>query len=80
MMPYSVSEINEFTIWEGLDQMDDIEAEFLIGLKIDEIRERGNQKRHPNLGYWLDNCGDDKWYCDNCLQRRECGKRIAYGW
>ena len=33
-----------------------------------EISDRG-------FGYWLDNCGDDKWYCEHCLQP-ECRKRM----
>lgn len=38
-------------------------------------RDEKNGSKH-GYGYWLDNCGDGKWYCDHCYQRHECGKRI----
>lgn len=38
--------------------------------------EADNAGRH-GYAYYLDNCGDGKWYCDHCLQRDECGKRIV---
>ena len=49
--------------------------------RIEIIQQNALSKRlsSRDYGYYLDNCGDGKWYCDHCLQRHDCGKRITTG-
>ena len=76
--PNSTEEIDNAMMWEGIELLPEIEQEFVLERIYEERKsERLNAKGY---GYWLDNCGDDKWYCDHCLQRRECDKRNYYGW
>ena len=75
--PNSVDEINEGMLEEGYDMLEGFEKDF----EDMKIGMRYEQKKADNLaksgyGYWLDNCGDDVWYCQHCLQP-ECGKRMA---
>lgn len=43
-----------------------------------KLQREANRLDEIGLAYWLDNCGDGKWYCDHCLQKYECGKRIVF--
>ena len=55
----------------------DLEYDPVAGEIRREILKMEEAQKNSNYGYWLDNCGDGKWYCDHCLQRHECGKRIT---
>ena len=44
-----------------------------------DIKKEAENERiavEKGYGFWLDNCGDDIWYCDHCYQKSECGKRL----
>ena len=60
-----------------IDFGDFIEA----NIRRDIIKETEEQRNaiENGYGYWLDNCGDDIWYCDHCFQKYECGKRLRRG-
>lgn len=72
--PNSVEEIDEGLIHEGLDELSEIEYDFIMSRIHDQ--NKANRLAEEGYGYWLDNCGDDIWYCEHCLQP-ECGKRMA---
>lgn len=72
--PNSVEEIDEGLIHEGLDELSEIEYDFIMSRVHDQ--NKANKLAEDGYGYWLDNCGDDIWYCEHCLQP-ECGKRMA---
>ena len=73
-MPYSVEEIDEGMIAEGLDELSDFEYDIIMsGIALSNELER---KQTGEYGYWLDNCGDGKWYCAHCFQP-DCSKREA---
>lgn len=72
--PNSVEEIDEGLIHEGLDELSEIEYDFIMSRIHDQ--NKANKLAEEGYGYWLDNCGDDIWYCEHCLQP-ECGKRMA---
>ena len=76
-MPYSTEEIDSGMLWEGYDSLEGLDKVYedtRIQMKIDQARE--NKLNKVGYGYWLDNCGDDVWYCQHCLQP-ECDKRMA---
>lgn len=77
MFPCSVEDIDNGAIHEALDQMNEFELEE-YNFKIDLLKsqKKADRLQSNDFGYWLDNCGDDKWYCEHCLQP-ECSKRIA---
>ena len=50
--------------------------ELSIRGSIKQIEEDERNAVDRGYGYWLDNCGDDIWYCDHCFQKYECGKRL----
>ena len=58
-----------------MDERDAIALEETI--EKTHLQNVSNRLAERDLGYWLDNCGDGKWYCDHCLQKYECGKRIV---
>lgn len=72
--PNSVEEIDEGLIHEGLDELSEIEYNFIV----DKIHDqnKANKLAEAGYGYWLDNCGDGVWYCEHCLQP-DCNKRMA---
>lgn len=72
--PNSVEEIDEGLIHEGLDELSEIEYNFIVGKIHDQ--NKSDKLTTMGYGYWLDNCGDGVWYCEHCLQP-ECGKRMA---
>ena len=72
--PNSVEEIDEGLIHEGLDELSEIEYDFIMSRVHDQ--NKANKLAEDGYGYWLDNCGDDIWYCEHCLQP-DCGKRMA---
>lgn len=77
MFPCSVEDIDNGAIHEALDQMNDFElAEHDFKVDLAMQQKRADQLQSNHFGYWLDNCGDDKWYCEHCLQP-DCGKRLA---
>lgn len=72
--PYSTGEIGEGYCTEGFYELPECEQNWVL----DRLR---NQKKSDKLesmgyGYYLDNCGDDVWYCQHCIQP-ECGKHMA---
>jgi hypothetical protein len=67
-MPYSVEEIDEGLISEGLDELNGMERYF-HDLNAEMRRE------YTGKTYNLDHCGDGAEYCRECCQP-ECGKRI----
>lgn len=72
----SVEEINKGTLAEGYDTLNEVDKEAVAFLEeLDQLNEIENKISERGFGYWLDNCGDDKWYCEHCLQP-ECGKRM----
>jgi len=75
--PNSVEEIDTGMLAEGLDTIPEAERDFILSVKQDERRVEKMARR--GFGYWLDNCGDDEWYCKHCLQPG-CLKRKSYGW
>ena len=72
--PNSVEEIDEGLIHEGFDELPEWEQNLIL----DKIHDQNKYDRLASMGYgyWLDNCGDDIWYCEHCLQP-ECCKRMA---
>ena len=72
--PNSVEEIDEGLTHEGLDELSEIEYDFIMSRVHDQ--NKANKLAEDGYDYWLDNCGDDIWYCEHCLQP-ECGKRMA---
>lgn len=75
--PYSTSEIDMGMLQEGYDELEGFEkdyADMMINMRSDQAKADKLQQR--GYGYWLDNCGDDVWYCEHCLQP-ECNKRMA---
>lgn len=72
--PNSVEEIDEGLIHEGFDELPEWEQK----LTLDKIHDQNKSNKLASMGYgyWLDNCGDDIWYCEHCLQP-DCGKRMA---
>lgn len=72
--PNSVEEIDEGLIHEGFDELPEWEQNLIL----DKIHDqnKANKLAEMGYGYWLDNCGDDIWYCEHCLQS-DCGKRMA---
>lgn len=75
--PNSVEEIDTGMLAEGFDVLPEAEQDFLLSVMRDE--RQAERRAKSGFGYWLDNCGDDEWYCKHCLQP-ECGKRKSYGW
>lgn len=51
---------------EGFDQLPKLEQDFLLSISYDKKRIERAAKH--GFGYYLDNCGDDVWYCMHCLQ------------
>lgn len=79
--PYSVEEIDAGLIAEGIDEIlnsDDpiVIADYKLRKELSKEQYRIDRKQSGDYGYWLNNCGDDIWYCQHCLQP-ECGKREA---
>lgn len=79
--PYSVEEINRGMIAEGIDEILNSNDSIAIeeyNFRHELLREQhlADGKQSGDFGYWLDDCGDDIWYCQHCLQP-ECGKREA---
>lgn len=72
--PNSVEEIDEGLIHEGFDELPEWEQNLIL----DKIHDQNKSNKLASMGYgyWLDNCGDDIWYCEHCLQP-DCGKRMA---
>ena len=72
--PNSVEEIDEGLMHEGFDELPEWEQNLIL----DKIHDqnKANKLAEMDYGYWLDNCGDDIWYCEHCVQP-ECGKRMA---
>ena len=72
--PNSVEEIDEGLIHEGFDELPEFEQNLILNI----IHDQNKSDRLAKLcyGYYLDNCGDDIWYCEHCLQP-ECGKRMG---
>ena len=72
--PNSVEEIDEGLTHEGFDELPEWEQNLIL----DKIHDQNKSDRLASMGYgyWLDNCGDDIWYCEHCLQP-DCGKRMA---
>lgn len=73
--PNSVEEIDNGLLYEGLDMLNKIERCY------DNYQRKSNyefnklfSKQRDEFGYWLDNCGDNEWYCKHCLQP-ECENR-----
>lgn len=74
-MIYSVEEIDTGMLSEGYAELNDFERMFEDNrMKLQRENEKYERLAEQGYGYWLDNCGDDGWYCAHCLQR-ECGKR-----
>lgn len=79
-MPYEAEEIDSGMIWEGIEELPPIERDIQMALIYDRARADKVAAHGHGLGYWLDNCGDDEWYCRHCLQK-DCEKRKQYyGW
>ena len=75
--PYSVDEIDNGMIWEGIESLNDIErAEFDLRMELKQQQLEVDKSQYGDFGYWTDNCGDDLWYCEHCIQP-ECCKRMA---
>lgn len=78
--PNSVEEIDAGMLAEGLDELLDSDSAEKMFYEMEKDMRQGLQPimnaQRRGYGYWLDNCGDDKWYCQHCLQP-ECGKRMA---
>ena len=72
--PNSVEEIDEGLIHEGFDELPEWEQNLIL----DKIHDqnKSNKLASRGYGYWLDNCGDDIWYCEHCLQP-DCDKRMV---
>lgn len=72
--PNSTEEIDPGMIMEGIESLE--------GFELAEYRLEQEQRKSDRIffkghyGYWLDNCGDESWYCEHCIQP-ECGKREA---
>lgn len=75
--PNSVDEIDTGMLAEGFEQLPKAERDFRLSISHD--RKWMKKAERNGFGYWLDNCGDDEWYCKHCLQP-ECEKRKHYGW
>lgn len=75
--PNSVDEIDAGMLAEGFDQLPEWEKNLMLSISND--RKRAERYENSGFGYWLDNCGDDEWYCKHCLQT-DCEKRKWYGW
>lgn len=80
-MPYSVEEIDNGMIAEGIDEI--LNSNNPIAIEEYNFRQELSREQHQidkkqsgDFGYWLDNCGDDIWYCKHCLQPKYC-KREA---
>lgn len=75
--PNSVEEIDIGLITEGIDSLNGIELEeYKFRNQLAKEQHLSNERAKADYGYWLDNCGDEAWYCKHCLQP-ECGKREA---
>ena len=78
--PNSVEEINQGLIAEGLDALLNSDSAEKVAYETERDIKNGLKpifdKQNRGYGYWLDNCGDDAWYCEHCLQE-DCGKRMA---
>lgn len=78
--PNSVEEIDRGLLAEGLNELLDSDSAEKTFYEMEREMKKGMQPimnaQRRGYGYWLDNCGDDKWYCQHCLQP-ECGKRMA---
>lgn len=71
----SVEEIDTGMLAEGYAELDDFERMFEEErMEMQRQNEKYDKLAESGFGVWLDNCGDDDWYCAHCLQR-ECGKR-----
>lgn len=66
-------EINLNDIW--LDNSEEAEVFRANLIKERKDKARMNRLSKEGYGYYLDNCGDGKWYCDHCLQE-DCTKRM----
>lgn len=63
-MPYSVEEIDEGMIAEGIDQLLDSDdpiaiEEYKMRQELSREQHRIDKKQGGDFGYWTDNCGDD---------------------
>lgn len=63
-MPYSVEEIDNGMIAEGIDQLLDSDnpiaiEEYKMRQELSREQHRIDKKQGGNFGYWTDNCGDD---------------------
>ena len=75
----SVEEIDHGILAEGFEEMMNdpiIKSEWEAECEQRVYFKRLERLSDNGYGYWLDNCGDDEWYCQHCLQP-ECGKRMA---
>lgn len=52
------------------------EYDYEDAMFLDQLYDRRKAKKYGGFGVWLDNCGDDVWYCNHCYQQNECGKRL----
>lgn len=74
--PNSVEEIDNGMLHEGIDMLDGFElAEYELQSEMRHFFNKNKERQSGDYGYWLDNCGDDIWYCQHCLQT-ECNKRM----
>lgn len=79
-MPYDAEDIDPGMIWEGIEELPWPEREIQMALIYDRAQAERMAENGRGVGCWLDNCGDDEWYCRHCFQQ-ECEKRKQYyGW
>lgn len=73
----SVEELDIGMTTEGRDELEGLDK-FLYDRqsKVIHAFRKIQDIQCKDYSYWIDNCGDDKWYCEHCLQP-DCTKREA---